>query len=142
MIKKVVFTYFYINSEKEIEDFASELSCIFLGEKDYSKYDSKNINVGDGINYNGGHCEIRLMQFEFGIQYANDEKMVNGELITYSEVCPYKYSGWLKFKDYMEIKFVENLMEYIYELLKKSNIILENIKIEEREIDLTRRKRQ
>ena len=129
--KTFIDVQFYINSEKEMEEFSKDLCLIFFGNKDYFKFSRDNILIGDGLNFNGGRCMISLMQFEFGVYYANDD-------LPTSEKVPFKYTGWLKCKESMDIEHVTGLVNYIKEILEENSIYLENLSILKREITLVR----
>lgn len=117
---------FYSNYDKEIEEFTNDLSLLFLGNEDISLF-TENIFTHDGLNYHGGGCEIKLMHYHIIIYYANDDKLLN------SEKVPYKYTGGIHFKHIVSKEIAKGIFDYITELLKLKNIILEEVTYREYE---------
>ena len=117
---------FYSNYDKEIEEFTSDLSLLFLGNEDISLF-TENIITHDGLNFHSGGCEIMLMNFEIIVYYANDDLLLNSERVSY------KYTGGIHFKHIVSKEIAKGIFDYITELLKLKNIILEEVTYREYE---------
>lgn len=123
---KKIAIHFYSNYDKEIEEFTSDLSLLFLGNEDISLF-TENIITHDGLNFHGGGCEIFLMNFQLIIYYANDDSLLNTERV------PYKYTGGMHFKHAISKEIAKGIFDYLIELLKLKNIILEEVTYREYE---------
>lgn len=120
---------FYLNNENEIEDLGLLLLNLFFGDLAPDAINIKNFHIGDGINSNGGRCYIRLMMFEFAIEYTDPDlgDNINDKI--------YKYQGGIRFlQQTFTMSQIEGVTHYIIELLKSRGILLEEVQIKEFEL--------